>query len=221
MSAYLRAIKIIKTFEGFHEKAYADHVTGAGPYTIGYGTTFYPDGSPVKQGQCCTKKKAHEYLLSEITVINEELNKLRICLDLSMREALVSFIHSVGWDAFLYSEIIDHLEAGRYKSVVHELSRWVFDAENQVIGGLIERRREEAALFLEEINESPWSSTEILLSAFRVYQAAPNQVRAIRQLEEMINPYILSEFANNFHMEKDDWCGHPPDEYGLLLSDLE
>jgi len=95
MSAYLRAIKIIKTFEGFHEKAYADHVTGAGPYTIGYGTTFYPDGSPVKQGQCCTKKKAHEYLLSEITVINEELNKIKNLFRF-VHEGSIGFFHTFG-----------------------------------------------------------------------------------------------------------------------------
>jgi len=209
MSDFSRALKIIKKFEGFNEKAYPDPLTGGAPYTIGFGTTFYPDGSPVKQGQRCSKPKALEYLYYEISVINDELKKLNLNLDCSMRQALISFIHSVGWDSFLYSEVIDHIETEQYRDVVNELSRWIFDAENRVIGGLIERRREESYLFLEEINQSPWYSTEILLCAFRNYNGAPNQVRAIRQLEEMMNPYVLSAFANNFYLDKDDW---PPVE---------
>ena len=46
--ALLETLLIIKTFEGFSEKAYPDPDTNAAPYTIGYGT-YYPDGSPVKQ----------------------------------------------------------------------------------------------------------------------------------------------------------------------------
>ena len=61
MYLYQDAISIIKAFEGFNEKAYPDPVTGSDPYTFGYGTQFYPDGSQVKQGHCCTKEKALEY----------------------------------------------------------------------------------------------------------------------------------------------------------------
>ena len=50
MYPYTEALLIIKTFEGFNEKAYCDPDTGSDPYTIGYGTQFYPDGSPVKKG---------------------------------------------------------------------------------------------------------------------------------------------------------------------------
>jgi len=58
MSDYSRAIKLIKLYEGFNERAYPDPETGAEPYSLGYGTQFYPDGSPVKQGNCCTRQKA-------------------------------------------------------------------------------------------------------------------------------------------------------------------
>ena len=81
MSDFSRALKIIKKFEGFNEKAYPDPLSGGAPYTIGFGTTFYPDGSPVKQGQRCSKPKALEYLYYEISVINDELKKLNLNLD--------------------------------------------------------------------------------------------------------------------------------------------
>ncbi len=60
-------------------------------------------------------------------------------------------------------------------------------------------------LFLRDVDTSPWASTEVLLTAFRNYSATPHQVRAIRALEERINPYILSEFANSFRIDEDPW----------------
>ena len=60
-------------------------------------------------------------------------------------------------------------------------------------------------MFLGEVKENGWRSTEILLAAFRNYSAAAHQVRAIRRLEEGINPYTLSEFANEFRVDEDPW----------------
>ena len=106
MSDLSRAINLIRKHEGFNEKAYPDPATGEDPYTIGYGTQFYPDGSPVKRGQCCSKEKALEYLFHETAVIDTQLIKLNLGLDNSMRQALISFVHSIGWEPFLYSNAI-------------------------------------------------------------------------------------------------------------------
>ena len=195
MYLYQDALSIIKAFEGFSEKAYPDSVTGGDPYTLGYGTQFYPDGSQVKQGHRCTKEKALEYLLYEINVIADELDKLNLGLDLHMKQGLVSFIHSVGWDSFLYSAIIDHCENENYVLAAQEFGKWIFDADHEVIGGLLDRRRQEVSLFLDTGN----IGGEILLKAFRNYTASPDQVAAIRQLEAEINPYALSAFANKFN----------------------
>lgn len=201
MSDFSNAVNLIRKYEGYSEKAYPDPATGEDPYTIGFGTQFYPDGSPVKRGQCCTKEKALEYLFQEISVIDNQLAKLNLGLDNSMRQALISFIHSVGWDPFLYSHVIDCVEAEDFCGVTQEIGRWIFDEEHNVIGGLLDRRREEINLFLQEIDANPWSSTEILLTAFRNYSAAPHEVRAIRALEERVSPYVLSEFANAFRLD--------------------
>lgn len=197
MYLYQDALSIIKAFEGFSEKAYPDSVTGGDPYTLGYGTQFYPDGSQVKQGHRCTKEKALEYLLYEINVIADELDKLNLGLDLHMKQGLVSFIHSVGWDSFLYSAIIDHCENENYVLAAQEFGKWIFDADHEVIGGLLDRRRQEVSLFLDTGN----IGGEILLKAFRNYTASPDQVAAIRQLEAEINPYALSAFANKFNAD--------------------
>jgi len=218
MSDLSHAINLICKYEGFSEKAYADHSTGEAPYTIGFGTQFYPDGSPVKQGQCCSKEKALEYLFHEVNVIEAQLLKLNLGLDDHMRQALVSFIHSIGWEPFLYSTIVDCLEVEDFSGVAEEIGKWIFDQDHKVIGGLLDRRREEIDLFLQEIDANPWSSTEILLTAFRNYSAAPHEVRAIRSLEEQINPYILSAFANDFCIDANPWDDFDQDSVNRLFN---
>lgn len=218
MSDLSRAINLIRKYEGFNEKAYADPYTGAEPYTIGFGTQFYPDGSPVKQGQRCSQEKALEYLFHEVSVIESQLQRQNLGLDDNMRQALVSFIHSVGWESFLYSHIIDHVEAEDFASATTEMSRWIFDQNHKVVGGLLERRREEMGLFLRDVDTSPWASTEVLLTAFRNYSAAPHEVRAIRALEERINPYILSEFANSFRIDDDLWQDFADESIDLIFN---
>lgn len=205
MKPFFRAIELICNHEGFSEKAYPDPKTGTAPYTVGYGTQFYPDGAPVLRGHYCTKKKALEYLEYELNIISEDLEKINLILEPTMKEALLSFVHSVGWQPFLYSELIDCIANENWYGVAAEMSRWIFDEDHRVIGGLIDRRREEIDLFLLEVEDCPWSSTEVLLKAFRNYAASKDQVKAIRKLEKNINPYILAEFANDFDISSSPW----------------
>ena len=204
MADFSLAINLIRKYEGFSERAYPDPKSGNIPYTIGYGTQYYPDGAPVKIGQRCTEEKALEYLFNEINVINKEISKENLNLDSYMKQALISFIHSVGWESFLYSQIIDCIENENFSGVCEEIGRWIFDEEHNIIGGLLERRKEEVKLFLTEIHANDWKTSQILLNAFNKFNGNPGQVRAIQKLEEDINPYILSEFANRFNSNIDN-----------------
>jgi len=201
MANFSPALELICKYEGFNEKAYADPGTGEAPYTLGFGTQFYPDGSPVKPGHYCTKQKALEYLLHEASIIEQEIDKLNLRLDEYMKQALISFVHSVGWKPFLYSALIDCIDAEDWEGVIEEFSEWIFDQEHQVIGGLLERRREESKLFLTEIRQSVEGCEDLLLTAFRNYAASTEQIKAIQKLEQKINPYVLAEFANDFSID--------------------
>ena len=214
MSDLSGAINLIRKYEGFNEKAYPDPSTGAEPYTIGYGTQHYPDGVPVKAGNMCTREKALEYLFHEVQILEDELTKLNLGLDGSMSQALISFAHSIGWHSFLYSSVIDCIEEEDWLGATTEMSQWIFDEEHKVVGSLMDRRKEEVALFVRELEEIPDHSLGILLAAFRNYDAAPHQVKAIRKLEESINPYVLSEFANDFRVDESPW-----DEFFAVTSD--
>jgi GH24 family phage-related lysozyme (muramidase) len=91
MVPFNEAIQLIKTFEGFHEKACDDPSTGEEDYIIGYGTTFYPDGSPVRKGHLCTRDKALEYLNDEIKIISTQLIDLNLGLDLVHAQCISLF----------------------------------------------------------------------------------------------------------------------------------
>lgn len=218
MVPFNEAIQLIKTFEGFHEKAYSDPSIGEEAFIIGFGTTYYPDGSPVRQGHCCTKNKALEYLTDEIKIISTQLIDLNLGLDLSMLNALVSFVHSIGWESFLYSNIVDCCEREDYNQAAKEITKWIYDSEYKVIGGLVERRRREVNLFLSEITENAWVGSDILLKAFRNYVASPGQVRAIRKLQEAIDPYALSSFANDFEIDSDPYVEYSQSEYDTIFN---
>lgn len=219
MTDFSEAIELIKKYEGFNEKAYADPVTGNYPYTIGFGSQFYPDGSKVKQGQRCSRDKALEYLNHEVQIIDEQLSSLNLSMDDSMRQALISFIHSVGWYGFLYSHIVDAMDIGDYCHAIDLISQWVFDENHQVIGNLIERRREEMQLFCHGNREYIEQNNSILLKAFSAYTGTPIQINAIKQLENNMNPYALSEFINNFRLSDEDfWFEYPSDEFNVNIT---
>ncbi len=201
MQGLLTGIDIIINYEGYNEKAFPDPVTGGAPYTIGFGTQYYPDGEPVERGQLCTYKKAKEYLLHEIEKINKLLTKEIPDLDECMKEALVSFIHSIGWEPFLYSDILDTIEESKWDSIAEEMYRWVFDQDYQVISNLIHRRRDEINLFLINVQKNKDGfGGELLLNAFMLFDSSPSQIKAIKRLESGIHAIILAEFANEFKL---------------------
>ncbi len=199
MQSLLTGIDIIINYEGYNEKAFPDPITGEAPYTIGFGTQYYPDGEPVERGQLCTYKKAKEYLLHEVEKINKLLTKEIPDLNACMKEALISFIHSIGWEPFLYSDILDSIEESKWDSVAEEMYRWVFDQDYQVISNLIHRRRDEIDLFLTGVQKNGCGfGGQLLLNAFMLFDSSPNQIKAIKHLESGIHAVILAEFANEF-----------------------
>jgi GH24 family phage-related lysozyme (muramidase) len=67
------ALKLIKDFEGCHLEAYPDPLSGGDPWTIGYGTTRYGDGRPVKRGDKINAIEADLLLRQEVDRIAAKL----------------------------------------------------------------------------------------------------------------------------------------------------
>lgn len=100
------AIDLIKVFEDCERKlpegnveAYPDPISGWGLPTIGWGTTRYPDGSCVKQGDVITAGKAEECLMAELErICLPELEKIPKWNEMNdnQRGALYSFAYNLG-----------------------------------------------------------------------------------------------------------------------------
>jgi GH24 family phage-related lysozyme (muramidase) len=91
-----QAVNIVKSFEGCELTAYQDSV---GVWTIGFGTTVLPDGTPVAQGLTITASQALEYLAHDL---GGTLNALAASapywatMNADQQSALISFGYNLG-----------------------------------------------------------------------------------------------------------------------------
>lgn len=99
--------------EGYTDKAIIP-VPGDRP-TMGYGSTFHPDGSPVKMGDKTTPQKALRMTLSHIG--KDEL-QLRKCvtgeLNQTEYDILVDFTYWRGRGGACRSEVVQRINVGDY-----------------------------------------------------------------------------------------------------------
>lgn len=139
-------IDLIKKYEGISLKPYR---CPAGVWTIGYGTTKYPDGTPVKSTDAqITLDKAEallrDYVIREILPKIESLNPTP-----SQSEALISLIYNIGWSAFSKSKCYAALKAKKYDVAMKEWD-WC-QGGGKALNGLIKRRAEEHYLYFKDI----------------------------------------------------------------------
>ena len=93
------AIALIKEFEGCHLSAYPDPLSGGEPWTIGYGTTRYSNGTPVQRGDKINVIESDMLLRLEVDRIADKLRSTIPhwkVMDDNQRSALVSFAYNLG-----------------------------------------------------------------------------------------------------------------------------
>ena len=138
--------ELIKKYEGLSLKPYK---CPAGVWTIGYGTTTYPDGNKVKPNdKPITKDMASALLLNY--VINEILPKIEdLHLTDNQNKALVSLIYNIGWSAFAKSKCYKAIKTQDWETAFREWE-WI-KANGKTLKGLLKRRSEERYLFFSDI----------------------------------------------------------------------
>ena len=137
-------ITLIKKWEGCKLKAYLD---GGGVWTIGYGTTFYPDGTRVKEGDTCTQEQADYWLQGHANdLVFELLNEVKVTLNANQIKALVCFIYNIGMGAFKKSTMLRLINDGKVLEASEQFIRWNKD-NGVVVPGLTNRRLDEKKLF--------------------------------------------------------------------------
>lgn len=139
-------IDLICNFEGLRLKAYDD---GVGVWTIGFGTTKYPNGIRVKKEDTCTLDQAKAYMQNDLKAFEQTVNSaVKVPVNQNQFDALVSLAYNIGSTAFKNSTLVKRLNEGNYKAAANQFDVWV-NAGGKRMQGLVNRRATEKALFLK------------------------------------------------------------------------
>jgi lysozyme len=139
---------LLHHFEGLKLKAYK---CPADVWTIGYGNTFYEDGSKVKQGDEVTKERANQLFDSvAFSFANQITGSIKAILNDNQFSSLVSFAYNVGVTNFKKSTLLKKINIDKNDPTIFaEFLRWD-NAAGKVLAGLKLRREAEAKLYFEK-----------------------------------------------------------------------
>ncbi len=141
-----KCVELVKRFEGFRSKPYLDSV---GRATIGYGSTYYSDGTRVSiNDQPINKTEASKLMLHILELFSKRVAELiEVSVTTNQFSALVSFSYNVGVHNFKISTLRHELNEGKFVEAANEFPKWR-KAGGVILKGLERRRAAEKALFL-------------------------------------------------------------------------
>ncbi|MGA6135872.1 lysozyme [Acinetobacter dispersus] len=140
-------INLITSFEDLVLTAYDD---GVGVWTIGFGTTVYPNGIRVKRGDICTKAQAVSFFQHDLRRFEDAVNQaVKVVVNQNQFDALVSLAYNIGETAFKGSTLVKELNAGNYEAAADQFPKWNRGG-GKVMKGLVRRRAAERELFLKK-----------------------------------------------------------------------
>lgn len=138
----------IKKFEGYSDKAYQDAV---GVWTIGYGNTFYEDGSLVKSGDTLTRAEGEKLFRTVLDQFSAKVaDVIRVDVNQCQFDALVCFTYNIGIGALKKSTLLKKINSNpNNPDIAYEFTRWV-KAGGKTYAGLVKRRREESDYYFSQ-----------------------------------------------------------------------
>jgi lysozyme len=142
---------IMKSSEGWEPKAYyaTPEEQKRGLLSIGYGFTYYADGSKIQAGDTMTRSEGDKLFDEHIVPAFED--KVRNLVTIEINEnrfsALVSLCYNIGSGNLKTSTLLRLVNSGDFEAAADEFSKW--NKQNKrVLRGLTERRAKERELFL-------------------------------------------------------------------------
>jgi len=140
-----KGISTIRKFEGLRLEAYK---CPAGVWTIGYGSTFFENGSKVQNGDKITLDRADRLLFDIVMKFEISVRGLvKSKINDNQLGALTSFAFNVGVTNFRKSTLLKKVNANPSDATIrNEFMRWT-RAGGKVLKGLITRREAEADLY--------------------------------------------------------------------------
>ncbi|WP_407409839.1 lysozyme [Acinetobacter sp.] len=141
-----KGVEFIAGFESLQLKAY---LCPANVWTIGWGTTVYPNGTKVKKGDKCTVEQAKVYKDHDLKRFQKCVNDaVAVLLNQNQFDALVSLTYNIGEAAFKSSTLLKKLNAADYNGAADQFLVWN-KSKGKVLNGLVNRRAAERTLFLK------------------------------------------------------------------------
>ena len=136
---------LVAKFEGFFPRPY---LCPAGVPTIGFGTTFYPDGRRVSLSDpAITREQAYDYAWSELNSCLK--NAVRYSPELAEDDealaAIADFIFNLGAGAYKGSTLRKRINADDREGAKVQILKWI-RAGGKSLRGLLLRRQAEALL---------------------------------------------------------------------------
>ena len=134
------------THEGYSDKAIIP-VKGDRP-TVGFGSTFRDDGTPVQMGDTITAPQAVRRSFNHIAKDETALKQcVRSPLYQYEYDAYVSLLYNIGPTAFCKSTLVRLLNAGEYEKACQQILKWD-KFQGKPLRGLTIRRWSEYQLCL-------------------------------------------------------------------------
>jgi lysozyme len=152
------ALALIRRFEGLYRGPY---LCPAGVPTIGYGATYYEDGTRVTLHDPIISKERAEALLRWHVKTVYLPAVLKLCPELANEApgrvaALIDFTFNLGAGRFKASTLRRRINENRWVEVPAELRKWVRGG-GRVLRGLVLRREAEIVVCAEGFEPStPW-----------------------------------------------------------------
>lgn len=161
--------KFLQDREGLRLTAY----NNGDKWTIGYGNTYYKDGSSVKRGDTITQAQAETLFNNILVEFENDVSKRVVPAQLTQNQfnALVSYAYNRGSYRFANTKLLDMVIANPNNAAIKEQFAIEWGTATKFKTALINRRKLEANLYFtggsssQTASASTWLFGAIFLGA--------------------------------------------------------
>jgi len=144
LSVSEQGLRLIKAFEGYRP---VDRELVSGARVVGYGHRVHGD-----RAMSVSREEAHDLLIEDLAPFEDMLNEnVHAAITQAQFDALASLAYNIGPKAFLDSDVLRAVNAGRPLEAASGFDVWRkarLAGETFVVDALVRRRTAEKALFL-------------------------------------------------------------------------
>jgi lysozyme len=136
-------------------------------WTIGYGNTYYEDGTPVQQGDIISRSRAKS-LLQFIVAQKEQAIRPYVTANLNENQyaALLSLAYNCGEGAEERSTLLQLINSGASgDDIAAQYEKTCITAKGQYVSDLYNRRVSEVGLFFSNVKQMAISNPTVTLVA--------------------------------------------------------